>query len=311
MTLAAIAMTTLPCAIALSVPSFSADAQQHAGHVSDSAVTASAEAAAFVAAARAGSERYRDRNAAIAAGFRRLGRDFPSMGEHWAHPGKVIAGRFEVGDPAMLTYASIDGKPVLLGVVYAIPLGPGEHPPVIPGGPSPWHEHNGTVDEESFLPEHGGDHVETPTGTRLAILHVWTLLPNPAGPFAAENWALPFARLRLEPPMAFSEAAARTLALASGSEEFYSNLLEGALPNGGSGDWRAALTEAAAGAAAVVASRGTAGSFSPTELEALEKAWSVFIAALARENAAVARRLEGSKVAKSVHHHLSRSTIQH
>lgn len=78
------------------------------------------------------------------------------MGENSPHSGKVIAGRFDVANP-ILTYASIDGKPLLLGVVYAIPLDPGQHPPPLPGGMNAWHEHNGTVDEESFLPEHSGD----------------------------------------------------------------------------------------------------------------------------------------------------------
>ena len=308
----AVAVRLLPCAIGLSLPGSSADAQQHAAHISGSAATASAEAAAFVAAARAGTERYRDRNAAIAAGFRRLGRDFPSMGEHWAHPGKVIAGRFDVGDPAMLTYASIDGKPVLLGVVYAIPLERGQHPPEIPGGVSPWHEHNGTVDEESFLPEHGSDPPEMQPGTRLAILHVWTLLPNPAGPFAAENWALPFARLHLDPPDVVPEGAARALSLASGSADFYSNLLESELSSRGDGEWRVALATAAARAASILSERGTGRALSAAQIAALAETWSDFIAALASRSPALARRLGGSSAAEnSGPGHLSRSEIRH
>ena len=308
---ASIAMRLLCRTIALSFVTLTADAQQHAEHAPGNAVTDSAGSGEFVAAARAGTERYRDRNAAIAAGFRRLGRDFPSMGEHWAHPGKVIAGRFDVRDPAMLTYASIGGKPVLLGVVYAIPLEPGQNPPEIPGAGNPWHEHNGTVDEESFLPEHGGDHPQSHTATRLAILHVWTLLPNPAGPFGAENWSLPFARLHMEPPAIFPEAAARTLSLASGSAAFYSNLLESALPSGDNAEWRTALAEAAARAAAIVAERNTSLTLSPSELDALEKTWRVFVAAVAKQNAVVAGRLEGTAPTKSVPHHLSRSTNPH
>ena len=271
----------------------SAGAQQpaaHGAHISD---TRSAEIAEFVAAARRGSELYRDRNAAIAAGFRRLGGDFPSMGEHWAHPGKVIAGRFDVADPPMLTYANIEGKPVLLGVVYAVPLERGEHPPALPGGINAWHEHNGTVDEESFLPEHGGDHSAMHAGTRLAILHVWTLLPNPAGDFAAENWALPFARLHLRAPALIPEGAARALSLLSGAGEFYSNLLEAELPAGSQGEWRSALEAARVSGLDIVAATGTGDTIRGDKLDALEKSWFAFVGLISKRNPQLARRLGG------------------
>ncbi len=267
----------------------SVEAQEH--HVAHSTQVVGADVAAFVAAARLGSERYRDRSVAIAAGFRRLGRDFPSMGEHWAHPGKVIAGRFDVADPAMLTYASIDGKPVLLGVVYAIPLEPGQRPPPLPGGMNAWHEHNGTVDEESFLPEHSGDHSVTHGGTRLAILHVWTSLPNPGGDFAAENWSLPFARLNLEPPASVPEPAARALSLLSGSADFYSNLLESELPSRAKTEWRNALRVATQNAYKIVATGRRSDTLSQQQLDALETTWDTFRVSLSKQSPDLARRL--------------------
>jgi hypothetical protein len=289
-----VAMRILPGLVVLSVTTASAGAQKHAAHISRGTQTPLEEVAAFVAAARLGTERYRDRNVAIAAGFRRLGRDFPSMGEHWANPGKVIAGRFDVADPAMLTYASIDGKPVLLGVVYAIPLEPGQNAPMLPGGANPWHEHNGTVDEESFLPEHGGHHSKARTGTRLAILHVWTLLPNPAGDFAAENWSLPFARLHLKPPATAPEAAARALSLVSGSEEFYSNLLESELSSAPPEAWRVALAAAVARARAIVSRGAVSDALSRGQIDELEKTWIGFLGGLSQQSPALARRLEGA-----------------
>jgi hypothetical protein len=258
----------------------------------------SADVAAFVTAARLGSERYRDRSVAIAAGFRRLGRDFPSMGEHWAHPGKVIAGRFDVADPPMLTYASIDGKPVLLGVVYAVPLDPGQHPPPLPGGLDAWHEHNGTVDEESFLPEHSGDHSGTHGGTRLAILHVWTQLPNPGGDFAAENWSLPFARLKLEPPTSVREPAARSLSLLSGSAEFYATLLESELPSARKTEWRAALSTATQHARDIVSTGGRRDALSQQQLDALGKTWVTFRGSLSKQSPELARRLGTAEISR-------------
>lgn len=281
----------LLCTFILPLLALTVSGQGHTVHSSVVGPTASAEVAAFMSAARAGTERYRDRNVAIAAGFRRLGRDFPSMGEHWAHPGKVLAGHFDVADPAMLTYATIDGRPVLLGVVYAIPLEGGQPPPPLPGGIMAWHEHNGTVDEESFLPEHSGDHSDGREGTRLAILHAWTLLPNPAGHFAAENWALPFARLHLAPPAAISEAAARALSLVSGSGDFYANLLESEPSSVPGNAWRAALASATDSARVIAAARNTTAALSREQISALEETWTRFVARLSRHSPALARRL--------------------
>ncbi|MDQ3697795.1 MAG: hypothetical protein M3373_07195 [Gemmatimonadota bacterium] len=286
-------MKRLICTFMLSFLPMAVGGQEHAPHSTVIESAPSAETAAFLSTARLGTEKYRDRNAAIAAGFRRLGRDFPSMGEHWAHPGKVIDGRFDVADPAMLTYATIDGRPVLLGVVYAIPLEGGQAPPALPGGVQAWHEHNGTVDQESFLPEHGGDHSQGGSGTRLAILHVWTLLPNPTGHFAAENWALPFARLHLEPPRAFPEAAARALSLVSGSEEFYASLLENELSSAPDHAWRATLAAATDSARAIVVARGAKEALSPEQISALERTWKRFAARLSEHSPALARRLGG------------------
>jgi hypothetical protein len=293
-------MKLLPCTFVFALLAVRVGGQEHAAHASANGSAASAELAAFVSAARLGTERYRDRNAAIAAGFRRLGRDFPSMGEHWANPGKVIAGRFDVADPAMLIYATIDGKPVLLGVVYAIPLEDGQPPPPLPGGAKAWHEHNGTVDEESFLPEHGGDHSPKLPGTRLAILHVWTLLPNPAGEFVAENWALPFARLHLETPSPISEIAARALSLVSGSNDFYASLIETAVSSTPGDAWRRALTAATDRARAIVSGGNGTGALSPEQIAALEKTWTTFAARLSERHPALARALQGPMLERDV-----------
>lgn len=287
-------MRFLACALILSLPPVNLNAQDHSAHNSVTGSATTEDMAAFLASARAGTEKYRDRSVAIAAGFRRLGRDFPSMGEHWANPGKVIAGRFSIADPAMLTYATIDGRPILLGLVYAIPLEAGQLPPLLPGGSKAWHEHNGTVDEESFLPEHGGDHSSMHVGgTRLAILHVWTILPNPAGYFAAENWALPFARLHLEAGPTISEPAARALSLVSGSGDFYANLIESELSSAAGDESRRALTAATASATAVVSSRERKDALSPLEISELERIWRRFAALIAERNPALGRRLSG------------------
>jgi len=178
----------------------------------------------FLERAKARAAFFRDRSVAIAEGYRQIGMDFPSMGEHWVNAGLVVRGRFEVDRPAMLSYATIGNETRLIGVVYAVALHGGESLPDVPGAAGFWHEHNGTVDEESLLPEHVSDESgahDAHDGTRLALLHVWTGVSNPDGPFVAENWSLPFARLGLGSPSRFPVDAARALSLLSGGEEYF------------------------------------------------------------------------------------------
>ncbi len=172
---------------------------------------------------RRSTEAFKDRGAAILAGYRRIGPDVPSMGEHWISPRIVVADSFDVARPALLTFIKVDGKPVLTGVVYAIPLAVGQSPPQMFGPDALWHEHNGTLDEEALLPDHHTKPSEAKS-TRLAILHAWLWSPNPGGVFATENWTIPFLRLGLHPPEKFPEGAARALSLLSGSEPHFAGI---------------------------------------------------------------------------------------
>ena len=81
--------------------------------------------------------RYADRRVAIAAGYRRIGTDFPSMGEHWLHTGALLAQRVDPDRPTILTYAVIDGRPTLLGAGYVITTR-GHAPATAPGWPDYW-----------------------------------------------------------------------------------------------------------------------------------------------------------------------------
>ena len=185
-----------------------------------SAAAAAAEGAGdslFIASARAGSSRYRDLDSAIADGFRLVGGDFPGMGEHWVHAGRLMAGVVDPSRPAILSYATIHGRPALVGVAYALPLGAGDPLPSAPR--NAWHAHSGSVDEASFLPRHAGHGADNP-GARIAVLHAWAWLDNPDGPFATDNPALPFARAGLAPASA-SAPALRALALAYGGVPYY------------------------------------------------------------------------------------------
>ena len=171
---------------------------------------------AFLYAARAGTARYRDQQAAVRDGFRRVGVEFPAMGEHWVNMARIMADTLDAAQPPVLTYATVRGRPVLVGVAYTDLLSPGERPPAFRR--EAWHEHNGSITEES-IPTRIAVVVD-PTAPRLAILHAWAWLANPAGAFVTDNWTLPFERLGLE-PVAASREVVGALSLAGGGAEYY------------------------------------------------------------------------------------------
>jgi hypothetical protein len=175
--------------------------------------------AGFVARARAGTTKYQDQKAAIADGYRAIGPDSPGMGQHWVHPSLLVDGRLDPSRPQILEYIPVLGTPTLIGVTYAIPLAHGEELPDAPPGRAAWHYHTGTVDEESLplghsTTGHGG------AALRVAVLHAWIWLENPAGIFESENWALPFARLGMAVPQPVSPRAAKALSLLTGGDTY-------------------------------------------------------------------------------------------
>ncbi|HSM35232.1 MAG TPA: hypothetical protein VK837_02450 [Longimicrobiales bacterium] len=185
---------------------------------------------AFVEAAREAASRYRDVAAARLNGYRRIGPDFPGMGEHWINLSAAVSGALDPAVPAILSYAARNGgAPVLLGVAYAVPLGPGEEPPAGPLDPGVWHDHSRTVDEELLLISHPTSMDRAGSkGHRVAVVHVWTELPNRDGVLAQHNWSLPYWRAGIPPPVRAHVRAARGVSLAHGGRAFYRDLLRDA-----------------------------------------------------------------------------------
>lgn len=252
-----------------------------------SATTASAQAAAGTASpdsagaafrelVRQGTARFADRNAAIRAGYRAVGGDFPAMGRHWVHPGIILRGKIEPGSPAILSYAEIGGAPVLVGVAFAISLAPDEKPPPIAGQRREWHEHNGSVAEESLINEH--DHGSGDGGTRLAILHVWSGVDNPEGTFATDNWALPFIRAGLAVPGRIQPAAARAVALLTGGADYYATLIGSS--HGRSVEISRMMDLARKEVTASVEGVGSRNALSPAQTSQLEDTWNRLVTSL-------------------------------
>jgi hypothetical protein len=254
----------------------------------------------FAALARPSAEAFRDRSAAVAAGYRRVGMDFPSMGEHWLNTSLLFLGRFDIAKPAMLSYATIEGRPVLTGVVYALLLKPGELPPPVPGGRGMWHDHSGTLDAESALPVHHGGKSDT-SATRFVVLHAWVGVPNPAGLFEADNWALPYARSGVPIPDPMSIGAARALSLLSGAKAYYIALAEA---EGVMRSTVAPALDSCARVAAPIAERMRVnGSSTPADVAALEDAWRAALNSVALvSGTSVAARLNGGTIDASPDH---------
>jgi hypothetical protein len=166
---------------------------------------------AFIECARKATAKYKDQSLAILDGYRRVGTDFPAMGEHWIKIGLLFDGQLDANHPEVLNYVVVAGKPELAGVAYALPLLENESPPDWPAGRSAWHDHSRSLEDETIVPHHNAaGHDGAP---RLSMLHVWLWLDNPEGIFAADNWAIPYLRLQIPPPNPFSVDAAKALAL--------------------------------------------------------------------------------------------------
>jgi hypothetical protein len=182
----------------------------------------------FAADVRASTMRYQDQGQAVKDGYRKIGPDFPSMGEHWINRAIVMQGEIDPLRPPILEYITVNGRPVLAGVAYAR-LAYGD-PPVttIPAPGNAWHYHAGSVDEESFIASHAAHGAaDTSRDPRIAVLHAWLWLENPAGLFATDNWALPWRRLGVEPPMPQPgpDSLTMTAALVAGGEHYFTTLL--------------------------------------------------------------------------------------
>jgi len=185
--------------------------------------------AAFIATAKNAASKYRSQAAAIADGFRPVGVEFPAMGEHWVSLQRVMANTIDPELPSVLIYVTINGRPTLGGVGYTDLLRPGESLPQSPA-PSFWHEHNGSVAEESFPLRHQMGQESKPAdgnAVRLAVLHLWTEIPNDAGIFVADNWRLPLRRLGISSHL--DANALQAIALAQDESGYYALMLRVAL----------------------------------------------------------------------------------
>jgi hypothetical protein len=230
--------------------------------------------AVFIESARVATAKYQDRSVAIADGYRQIGSDFPAMGEHWINIGLLFDGKFDPAHPEVLTYVVVAGKPQLLGVAYVLPLLAGESAPDWPVSKDKWHDHFRTLQEETALPEH---HTSGYAGDkpRLTMLHAWIWLANPAGMFAADNWAIPYIRQGIKPAQGAPDTAAKALALVSGGAEYFSASVHAAVPLTSTESKKVDAAFARSRAAVEALLRGPSiATPTPSELESLSAVWT-------------------------------------
>ena len=198
---------------------------QAAAHHGKSGARSATTTEQFIARARTGTARYRSQDAAITDGYKPVGVEFPAMGQHWVHLGRVLEDSLIPERPSVLIYATIGGEPRLAGVAYTDLLDEGDAPPsfLAPGG---WHEHNGSVADESLPFAHESARRPSAAGSaaesemRLAVLHAWLWTTNPASVFVTDNWALPSLRLGVPVAASVPRDALQALALADDEDGY-------------------------------------------------------------------------------------------
>ncbi len=216
---------------------------------------------------------YADRRVAVADGYRRIGTDFPGMGEHWLHPGALLVGAIDAARPTLLTYATLDGTPTLLGLGFLMTTHGDSGAKGIPGWPDTWHEHSGLFADESGARTRRGS--ASPGGTKVWVLHLWTGLQNPAGKYSPDNWALPFARAGIAAPLEVDFDLGRAFSLGAGGDVYLRDVLTdaGLRDSASERATDVAIAAARADVQEVAARARAAQRISPDDVVVLRKIW--------------------------------------
>src|SRR5580704_3077598 len=172
--------------------------QMHAMHAVASTLSFSElqQTASDLERAKQATAKFQDVHAAEAAGYKKLGGDFPGMGTHFVLT--MEAGKFDVEKPPILLYVkNSDGGYTLGGVGYFFdaPAGPDGQPvnPPFPKSLAFWHQHGSVCMLAGLENPHGlseadcnakGGHFFAKTPW---LVHAWIWKDNPQGVFSPEN----------------------------------------------------------------------------------------------------------------------------
>jgi len=184
--------------------------------------------------------RYADTSAVRAQGFQPLqvGRILdltPFQGQHWLHSWRVFGGSPDLDSPSFVMFAPVNGSWRAAGVAYSRRItGAAPVPDDLAGAKAPWHVHQPCIvvpgegealaDGEEDCRARGG----APRQPEIAMVHAWTV-PNPEGPFAHDNVALPYwitgLRLPRAADLSSPRRAGRTRALGLALGESFGAIL--------------------------------------------------------------------------------------
>lgn len=168
----------------------------------DSAVAVALELASPLAARRAGFHRIAPSSVSDLN---------PLMGEHWINERNLRGELLDLTRPAYLMFYPLGSSPeqTLVGTAYGtVQLPEAQLPDGFAGNEDEWHIHLPctSVPGVSTLLAEGVEDCRAlggePGTNRIAMVHVWINIPNPDGPFALDNPALPYVAVGLTPPTA-------------------------------------------------------------------------------------------------------------
>jgi hypothetical protein len=134
----------------------------------------------------------------------------PFQGQHWLAVRQFLTNQpLSLEKPAFLMYLPVRDTLIPVGVAYTKRVAANTPSPTDIGGiPAEWHVHvicRGIPGEGQVIADglddclsRGGD----PGPNQITMVHAWTV-PNPDGPYAHDNPALPFIATGLKPPPHF------------------------------------------------------------------------------------------------------------
>jgi hypothetical protein len=186
-----------------------AQAQQHADQHAQNAQHADS----IVLRASQAIAHLKDTAALRDSGFRVIGvatgsKDLtPFQGQHWISMARFAANLPpDLTKPTFMMYLPLGDSLVPIGVAYTELIRVRPVPTTLAGTPTEWHLHalcSGIPGEGTQLADGRDDCIARggqPVGTaNIAMVHAWTI-PNPDGPYAHDNPALPYIATGLTPP---------------------------------------------------------------------------------------------------------------
>ncbi len=130
----------------------------------------------------------------------------PFQGQHWISMTRFTENQPpDLSKPTFMMYLPLGDSLVPIGVAYTELIRVRPVPTSLAGTPMEWHLHGlcrGVPGEGTVLADGRDDCVARggrPIGANIAMVHAWTV-PNPDGPYAHDNPALPFIATGLTPP---------------------------------------------------------------------------------------------------------------